>query len=166
LIILGQEEDLGKPVRNFFLLIGLLSVVAAAATGCGEKLPESQPSQHSALRAGRATDYASLINHLRAAGLNAEPGAEAEQPFLSVEGKMIKIGDEDVQVFQYSEAAQADAQAALVSPDGGTVGTNKIRWIGSPHFYKKGKLLVLYLGDDARVLKALDAVLGRQFAGK
>lgn len=143
-----------------------LLFLAAATTGCGEKLAESHPPQKAELPAGRATDYASLIKELRTAGLRAEPGAEAEQPFLSVEGKMIKIGDQDVQVFQYSEAAQADAQAALVSPDGVTVGTNKIRWIGSPHFYKKGKLLVLYLGDDAKVLKALDAVLGRQFAGK
>lgn len=146
--------------------MGLLSVVAAAATACGEKLRESHPPQQAELRAGQVTDYVSLINALRAAGVSAEPGAHAEQPFLSVEGKMIKIGDQDVQVFQYSEAAQANAQAALVSPDGGAVGTNKIRWIGSPHFYKKGKLLVLYLGDDAKVLKALDAVLGRQFAGR
>ena len=153
-------------MRKFFSLISLLSVVAASATGCGEKLPEIPPSKQAAVPAGRATDYASLLGDLRTAGVRAEPGGEVEQPFLSIEGKMIKIGDEDVQVFQYSEAAQADAQAALVSPDGSTVGTSKIRWIGSPHFYKRGKLLVLYLGDDAKVIKALDAALGRQFAGK
>jgi hypothetical protein len=164
--MLGPDKDLTDPVRKLFLLIGLLSVFTVAAPGCGEKSPESHPAKQAEHPVGRATDYASLISDLRAAGVSAEPGAEAEQPFLSIEGKMIKIGDEDVQVFQYSEAAQADAQAALVSPDGGTVGTNKIRWIGSPHFYKKGKLLVLYLGDDAKVLKALDTVLGRQFAGK
>lgn len=79
---------------------------------------------------------------------------------------MIKIGDQDVQVFQYVDAAQVEAQAARVSPDGDTVGTSKIRWIGSPHFFKQDKLLILYLGEDEKVLKALEAVLGRQFAGK
>lgn len=79
---------------------------------------------------------------------------------------MIKVHGEDVQVFQYRNAAHADTQAAAVSPDGGTVGTTKVHWVGSPHFYKKARLLVLYVGDDAKVLKALEAVLGPQFAGK
>ena len=140
--------------------------MAAALTGCGDRLQQSLPRQQAQSPAGKAADYASLLGVLRAAGVRAERGEEVEQPFLSLKGKMIKIGDQDVQVFQYSDAAQVDAQAALVSSDGSTVGTSKIRWIGSPHFYKKGKLFVLYLGDDDKVLKALDAVLGRQFAGK
>ncbi len=79
---------------------------------------------------------------------------------------MIKVRGEDVQVFQYSNVAAADAQAALVARDGGAVGTTKIHWVGSPHFYKKGKLLVLYVGDNDKVLKVLEAVLGQQFAGR
>lgn len=79
---------------------------------------------------------------------------------------MVKVRGEDVQVFQYSNIAAATAQADLVSPDGGTVGTTKLHWVGLPHFYKQGKLLVLYVGDNGNVLKALEAVLGRQFAGK
>lgn len=79
---------------------------------------------------------------------------------------MIKVSGEDVQVFQYSHAAAVDAQAALVSPDGSAVGSSKLHWVGPPHFYKKGKLLVLYVGDNDKVLKVLEAVLGQQFAGK
>ena len=139
-------------------------MVAAALTACAGKLSGSQPSQQ--LPAGRATDYARLLDDLRSAGVSVEPEGNVDQPFFSVEGRMIKIGSEDVQVFAYSDAAAADAQAALVSPDGSAVGTSKLRWVGSPHFYKKRTLLVLYVGDDDNVLKALDAVLGRQFAGK
>lgn len=79
---------------------------------------------------------------------------------------MIKVHGEEVQVFQYPHAAAADAQAALVSPDGSAVGTSKILWVGPPHFFKQGKLLVLYVGDNGKVLKALEAALGRPFAGK
>jgi len=89
-----------------------------------------------------------------------------EQPFFSVKGKMIEVQGEGVQVFQYLSAAEADRQAALVSPSGSTIGTTKVHWIGPPHFYKKGKLLVLYVGDDDKLLKALEAALGRQFAGQ
>jgi hypothetical protein len=103
---------------------------------------------------------------LRASGVSVEPEGDVDQPFFSVKGTMIKVGGEDVQVFEYSNAAAVDAQAALVSRDGSAVGKTKLHWIGPPHFYKKEKLLVLYLGDDNKVLKALDAVLGRQFAGQ
>lgn len=141
-------------------------MVAAVPTGCAGKLSVSHQPQQAEHPAGRAKDYASLIDDLRTAGVSAEPEGKVDQPVFSVEGRMIKIGGEDVQVFQYSHAAAADAQAALVSPDGSAVGTSKLHWVGSPHFYKKGKLLVLYVGDDDKVLKALDAVLGRQFAGQ
>lgn len=111
-------------------------------------------------------DYASLIENLRAAGVSVEPEGEVDQPFFSVKGMVIKLYGEHVQVFQYSGATETDAQAALVSRDGSTVGTTKLHWIGPPHFYKKEKLLVLYLGDNDKVIKALEAVFGRQFAGK
>lgn len=89
-----------------------------------------------------------------------------EQPFFSVKGKMIEVQGEGVQVFQYLSAAEADGEAALVSSSGSTIGTTKVHWIGPPHFYKKGKLLVLYVGDDDKLLKVLEAALGRQFAGQ
>jgi hypothetical protein len=78
---------------------------------------------------------------------------------------MIKIHGEDVQVFQYANAAGVDAEAAPISGDGMAVGTRKIHWIGSPHFFKKGRLLVLYVGDNDKVLGSLEALLGQQFAG-
>jgi hypothetical protein len=35
-----------------------------------------------------------------------------------------------------------------------------------PHFYRSGRLIVLYVRDDAAVLLALESVLGTQFAGQ
>jgi hypothetical protein len=40
-----------------------------------------------------------------------------------------------------------------------------ITWIEPPHFFRKERVLVLYIGSDATVLKALHDVLGPQFAG-
>jgi hypothetical protein len=72
---------------------------------------------------------------------------------------------EHVQVFQYANAAAVDAEAAPISGDGMAVGTRKTHWIGSPRFFKKGEPLVLYVGDNDKVLGSLEAVLGHQFAG-
>ncbi len=41
-----------------------------------------------------------------------------------------------------------------------------VGWVAPPHFYKKEKLIVLYVGDDNNVLDILEGVLGTQFAGR
>jgi hypothetical protein len=38
-------------------------------------------------------------------------------------------------------------------------------WMATPHFFKSGSLLVLYVGDDAEILDLLKDSLGDQFAG-
>ena len=38
-------------------------------------------------------------------------------------------------------------------------------WMATPHFFKSGKLIVLYLGDDVAVMTLLTGLLGPQFAG-
>lgn len=116
-------------------------------------------------RAAPVTDFASLLDGLRAAGAGGQVTGEVDQPFLTVKGRMIKVRGEDVQAYQYPGAASLEAEVGSISRDGTSVGNRKIHWIGTPHFYKKDKLLVLYLGDSDAVLKTLEALLGRQFAG-
>jgi hypothetical protein len=143
----------------------LVIAAAAAAGGNGNSSASDQPRQGKS-RASPVTDYASLAARLRAAGASVKQGKAVEQPFFPVTGKLMQVHGEDVQVFQFADAAVADAQASRISPTGSAVGTTKIHWIGSPHFYKAGKLLVLYVGENAQVLKALQAALGRQLAGQ
>ena len=46
-----------------------------------------------------------------------------------------------------------------------TGGIADVEWIATPHFYGAGRLLVLYVGDEQRTIRALDLLLGPQFAG-
>ena len=147
------------------LSLGLLFAVVVVLTACNRTSTESALAQGSKTRAGAVTDLASLLNSLRAARAGGEVTGEVDQPFLTVKGTMIKVRGEDVQVYQYANAVAADADGANISRDGATVGKSKIHWIGTPHFYKKEKLLVLYLGDNDAVLKTLETFLSRQFAG-
>lgn len=153
-------------MKPFLLSIGLLFVLAAGFTACGEKSASSHQPQQGKSPAAPVTDFAGLIANLRAAGARVEPKGEVDQPFFAVAGRLVKVHGEEVQVFQYPHAAAADAQAALVSPDGSAVGTSKPLWLGPPHFFKQGKLLVLYIGDNDKVLQALETVLGQPFAGR
>ena|ERR671922_463837 len=151
-------------MKLFSFCAGLL-LLAVGPASCGGNFPAVNQAEGQS-RASPVTDRASLINKLRAAGAKVEVVGEVEQPFLSVTGTMIKVQGEDVQVFQYTSAPEMEAQAALISRDGTAVGTRKIHWVEPPHFFKQGRVLVLYVGQDPKVEKALEAVLGRQFAGQ
>ena len=146
------------------LSLGFLFVAVLMVTACNGSSMESALAQGDKTQAGPVTDLASLLNSLRIAGAGGEVTGEVDQPFLAVKGTMIKVRGEDVQVYQYANAVAADADGANISRDGATVGKSKIHWIGTPHFYKKEKLLVLYLGDNDAVLKTLETFLSRQFA--
>lgn len=142
------------------------------ATPLTEPIPQpesaetSEPGTPLVSHGGPVTDYVSLIDQLRAAGATVESAGAVSQPFFSVKGQVIKVNGEDVQVFEYADAATAEAEAATVSPDGGSTGTSMITWVAAPHFYKTGKLIVLYVGNNQTTLVALETALGPQFAGR
>ena len=112
---------------------------------------------------GSQTD--TLISDLKGAGAEVATGGTVEQPFFSVEARILKVNGEEVQVFEYAYASTADAQAARVSSTGSTVGTAMISWVNTPHFFKKSGLIVLYVGRNQSILDALKKALGEQFAG-
>jgi hypothetical protein len=148
------------------LAVCWLLVAAVGASGCAGNASASDQSRKGEPQSARVTDYASLAASLRAAGANVKPGAKVDQPFFPVSGRLMEVHGEEVQVFQFADAAEVKAQAARISPTGTAIGTTKVQWIGPPHFYRTDRLLVLYVGESERVLKALETVLGLQFAGQ
>jgi hypothetical protein len=148
------------------LAVCSLLVAAVGVSGCGVNASASDQSRQGEPRSPRVTDYESLGASLRAAGASVKPGAKVDQPFFPVGGKLIEVHGEEVQVFQFADAAEAKAQAARISPTGTTIETTKVHWIGPPHFYRTDRLLVIYVGDSERVLRTLETVLGPQFAGQ
>ena len=113
-----------------------------------------------------AEGQAGLMNDLQSAGMDVEMGDTVEQPFFAVNGRIIKVNDADVQVFEYQSAETMEADAVQVSADGGSIGTSMISWMATPHFFKSGSVLVLYVGDDITILEALKNIIGEQFAGR
>lgn len=87
------------------------------------------------------------------------------QPFFSAQGRVLVVNGNAVQIFEYAGDAEAQAQADLVSPSGASIGTSMVSWTGTPHFFKRGKLIALYVGEDENTLNALRQTLGEQFAG-
>ena len=162
----GLREVLGKLMKILALSVCTLFTVAVISTACRPKSSVSNQPQTPTSQGGPVTDYISLVANLRAAGADVEPAGDVSQPFFSAPGRLIKVNGEDVQVYEYPNSRTADTQAAQVSPDGSKVGTSNVNWIGPPHYYKIGKLVVLYVGDNVGVTRLLKAGLGQQFAGQ
>jgi hypothetical protein len=108
---------------------------------------------------------AEFLEDLKAQGVEAETGDTIEQAFFSVIGTSVNFNGESVQVFEYDSAETMESDAVLVDASGSTIGTSMVSWVATPHFYKKGRILVLYVGDNAETLNVLESALGRQFAG-
>ena len=109
---------------------------------------------------------AEFLKELKVQGAEAETGEPIEQPFFSVMGTMVSLNGEGIQVFEYDSAETMESDAVLVDADGNSIGTSMVSWMATPHFYKKGRILVIYVGDNAETLSLLENVLGTQFAGR
>ena len=162
-----------KKIFIYILSVPILIIVPLVAVACSSTQqplapvpPTPTPTPPITSHGGPVTDYISLVDNLRAAGATVNPVGEVEQPFFSVKGLVVKVNDNDVQVFEYSDANAAENEAKSISPDGSSVGTSMPFWVAPPHFYKVEKLIVLYVGENKDTIGILDSVLGPQFAGR
>ena len=89
---------------------------------------------------------------------------QSAYPFFSANAQLIQVNGADVQVFEYPSATRADNDASKVSPTGSPIGQSQISWMDTPHFYKRDRLVVLYVGHSADIIRLLEAVLGPPFA--
>ena len=125
---------------------------------------------------GPVTDYVSLVDNLRAAGATAEPAGTVSQPFFVPEGQLLTVNGERVETFEFANAEEANAVAKGVSASGSSISrvdsesgmgvAASVLWVAPPHFYKAGKLIVIYVGSDSGVISALQEAMGSQFAGR
>ena len=117
--------------------------------------------------------FTDLREDLRAAGLTVEPTGMMVDHGFAIKGRRVLVDDEPIFVYEFGDVATAEAAAAGVSADAGSITVTRTEgdvtievhgdWVETPHLYKKGRLIVIS-GDNPGVLSILDAILGPQFA--
>ncbi len=143
-------------MKRLLVLTGLL------LTACGT-LPQSH--------GGPVQDQVSLIDALRRT-VTVEISGTVAQPFLHPQsGTTVRLSGgsvaapADLQLFEYASAADAGADAHQIRADGSGTATTIVDWVAPPHFFLKGRVLVIYVGNDPAVVSLLGSLLGPQFAG-
>lgn len=143
-----------------------VSTLAASTEVQGQVDSASTLVASTAVQTAAVEDFNGLVAGLQAAGVTVESGEAVNQPFFSVPGQTLKINGQDVQVFVYDTAQALETEASQISADANTIGTSMPTWTSDPHFYKLGRMLVLYVGQDQKILDILSGILGPQFAGR
>lgn len=128
----------------------LIVAMALVATACTAGQAASAPD----------LDFDGLLERLSAAGADVEEAGEVEQAFFSTGGRILRLGGQDVQVFEYADAAAREAESSLIQPDGSPNPTTMVAWVDQPNFWAGGRLIVLYVGRDAATIELLTTVFG------
>ncbi len=139
------------------LILSALFLTACAGNGGIEVTPTDELY---------VVDKEGLIAALNAADAVREVGEPVKQEYFSVGGASVKVRETDIFVFEYDSTEAMEADASLVASDGGSIGTTMISWISTPHFFKAGRIIVVYIGEDAETLAQLQSLLGTQFSGR
>lgn len=176
----GRKRKVMKNKLVVMIVALILGLVTDESTAAGKDQISGRysshtggPSHHSHQRPSRVkkpggvSELDTLIARLRKSGrIKVQRGGEVSQPFFTAKGRLLKLDGEDVQVFEYPTEEQAGLEAGRVAPGGSGVGTSMPMWIAPPHFYRTGRLIALYVGENGVVISALENALGPQFAGK
>jgi hypothetical protein len=109
--------------------------------------------------APQVEDLAALVAALEAAGASVEVRDKIEQPFFEVQGQALTVNGQPVEVFEWADEAGREAVSGTITPEG-QFGTTMVEWTGKPHFWASGKIIALYVGDDAELIDLLTGVLG------
>ena len=85
---------------------------------------------------------------------------------FSAKKTTISAGDEIITVYSYDTKSLMEQVANEIDTDGsGLCSSVRITWVSLPHFYKKGKIMVLYVGDNDKTISDLNNLFSYQFAG-
>lgn len=79
--------------------------------------------------------------------------------FFSVYPTYYEADGKRLAIYEYKNVKKAKKDSEMISKDGYTIGNSIIEWVDQPHFYHKQKIIVSYIGSDAKLQKDLNEIL-------
>ena len=119
-----------------------------------------------AVQTAAVQDLNGLMTALQAAGMTVESAGAVSQPLFSAPGQSVTVNGQEVQVYVFDTPEAMESAAAQVSADASTIGTTTPTWTSDPHLFKAGRLIVVFVGTDQKIIDILTGTFGPQFAGR
>ena len=162
-------------LTSLTLAASIISLAACTAnvgkSGSGMSLETTAGSQSSyAGQLTQPTAINGLADALRAQGLEVnfapQQTSSARPVFPAAKAYDLSLNGQNVQVYEFADEQSAMAGASTISADGGMVLGQSVAWVGQPHFYRIGNMILLYLGNNPSLIHPLEQLAGAPFAGK
>jgi len=95
-----------------------------------------------------------------------------KKDFIPTIRKRMIIGAEAIDIYLYSNNKKMEKDSKNIDSGGceyistGVFSRNvSVSWVSEPHFYKRGKIIVLYVGTNEKIISDLKDIFGEEFAG-
>jgi len=100
-------------------------------------------------------------------GYIAKEVEETEKLYFSAENTNYIINDEKFSVYQYNKEDRVKLEYDIksITENGMKINGVNMNWNKAPHIYKKGRLVVIYNGDNEIVLTEAKEILGQPILG-
>lgn len=139
------------------IVLLFISVTLLILTSCSKKSIESE------------SDYTAFLSLLSDNKFQYTEGDSETTSFLSVTRKPVIIGDEIISIYEYASNKDMEKDSMYIDKGGSSISVPgkevEIFWVSLPHFFKKGTLIINYVGEDEQILEFLNKNYGEEFAG-
>ncbi len=109
-------------------------------------------------------EFLTALNQQGLEIVSSAPQDRLTQPLFSVPDDPMLVNGEVVHVYAYEQQGQANAEQVRITDNGVELNGQIVQLQGTPHFFRAGRLIVLYLGQDQTVLQALQNILGPEIS--
>ncbi len=110
-----------------------------------------------------------FIKDLKAKGFDPKVSKEENNnsknknmKIFSVNKEVIKIKGGELSLYEYgpNEKGTLEKDMNSITNSGANINGNPMTWNVKPHFYRKGRVLIVYDGDSKEILTSLKEILG------
>lgn len=94
---------------------------------------------------------------------------DIDSDMLSDKAKSISLGNDTLTIYEFNNYTEMMESSNGIDTYGSTVKCgnteSKIEWISTPHWFRRGSIIILYVGDNTELIKTLESIVTPQFAG-
>ena len=153
-----------KSSLELIVLVMIAAILSACTPGTQAGEPRQNETSADVSHGEGIGSYIDLVDVLRAQGATVVPAGGVEQPFFDVQGQLLQLNGTDVQVFEFADEASRKEVSDRIPPNASSIGTTMVTWVDQPNIWASGRLIVLYIGQDAEIIDLLTSVLGEPIA--
>ena len=114
-------------------------------------------------------DKQSVLKELKAKGFDpkvtdTDANTKNNEKVFSVDKQIVKIKGGELSLYEYAKDAKTSLKNDINSIEnkGNVINGMKMTWNASPHFYNKGRVIVVYDGDSREIMTSLNEILGNE----